>query len=72
MQFPYWIEVVSKKFYPEVWHQHSFYVVHPHNFAPQFKHAELARKLQSEKGAGVKARKRSARMTPAKALNPEL
>ena len=49
MQFPYWIEVVSKKFYPEVWYDHHYYVAHPHNFGPQFKYVELARKLQREK-----------------------
>ena len=49
MQFPYWIEVVSKKFFPEVWHDHSFWVTRPHYFGPQFKYVELARKLRTQK-----------------------
>ena len=49
MHFPYWIDVVSKKFFPEVWHDHSFWVSRPHYCGPQFKYVELARKLRTQK-----------------------
>ena len=71
MQVPYWIEVGHKKFYPEMWHDHSFQVAHPNYFGPRFKYLRGAcPEVADRKRAGVKARKHRARMTQAKTQNP--